>query len=725
MITSSLPAASRYRLTIRFPFRLSARQTMMVLDAALFALLVTLPHLVLAQVAGPDRSPAVESIILHLIAVPAYVAVLALLGTYGRIPAASLASESRSHGILVSVAILAASAIQPRHGIDAYTLLATCAAAPLVLFARGTLQPWLQRQLTAPIAAGPAKREPLSPYGADLVAVVQALARRISDTCAVDTCLIFTTCSDGSALVPRGIACDQHVANAAEAARVATRLYTSQGGRSRIEQARPGRNWLHVGPNNLTPTDRAGLAALCCPDHERNALSIGAFELANSPDLIVIVTYRGGESAAARDRRLSAIEAALDAHRSTLKETFQTYARSYADAPLWRLLQNLPYGLVLLTPDTRVVSLNRIAGTVLGIDPGTFMGRRLCDGGPACACELHAAIRTGEEAQIPPQALAASAAAAVDAAAATLWPLRDGNGQTELAVVICSPPAPASRPVLTAAEAAAMISHDLRTPLTTLRAVSELALEEDIAPEERDNLLRTMARQVTRLDRMAQELLDTFRLEAGQLNVRRELLSLESLCAEAIVELEHATGGRHVFELQAEAIPLMRVDRAKVLSVLRNLLGNAAKYSPVGSTIAVTLEGTTTDARISVSDEGPGIAPEHLPHVFEKFYRVRSGSDSPKGFGLGLFTARTLMDVQGGRIWAESPPGGGSRFICSLPLYPRTPGDGDTAGPDSTGSDMLADNPAVSAAAPRSSRIDPGKPSHSSTDGGAGLVLVR
>ena len=221
---------------------------------------------------------------------------------------------------------------------------------------------------------------------------------------------------------------------------------------------------------------------------------------------------------------------------------------------------------------------------------------------------------------------------------------------------------------LNSADAVAMISHDLIGRLAVLRASSELLLEDNLLPEEDRRLRATMAHGVSHLHRLIHEVLGVFSLEVGQLQLQRELTNLASACKEALAEAREVDQARHVFRLRASNLARVSIDRQRFLSILRNLLGNAAKYSPTGRKIILRVETGPDALRVTIQDEGPGIAAEHLPRIFEKSYRGVSGPNAPSGSGLGLYIARRLVELHGGRIWVESQPGSGSRFTFTLPL---------------------------------------------------------
>jgi signal transduction histidine kinase len=245
----------------------------------------------------------------------------------------------------------------------------------------------------------------------------------------------------------------------------------------------------------------------------------------------------------------------------------------------------------------------------------------------------------------------------------TLGSLESGTSDPQAPCV--NSESPADTTVLSSADAFAMISHDLRTPLTTLRAVGEMALDEELASDDRDSLLQIMARQAIRLDNLAQELLDAFRLEAGKLQLRREAFSMAALCQEVADEVERSSAGARRIIVRIDEVEPIIADRLKLRSVVRNLLSNAVKHTQDGTEVTVSSRRTGGDLLVSVDDDGQGISPEHLPHLFDRFYRA--GERSPNGIGLGLYAARALVQAHGGRIWAESNAGG-SRFTFSLPM---------------------------------------------------------
>jgi len=200
------------------------------------------------------------------------------------------------------------------------------------------------------------------------------------------------------------------------------------------------------------------------------------------------------------------------------------------------------------------------------------------------------------------------------------------------------------------------ISHDLRTPLASiLGTVSSLrSFAHQYAASERDELLATLQDEAERLNRFVGNLLDMTRLESGAIELRLDFFDLGEIVGAAL-----RRGGeilaRHRVEVSIAAdLPMLRLDAILFEQVLFNLLDNAAKYSPPGSRIDLRARREGDTALIEIADEGPGIPPDDLERVFDKFYRVQAQDRRRAGTGLGLAICRGFVEAQGGRIEARS-----------------------------------------------------------------------
>lgn len=214
------------------------------------------------------------------------------------------------------------------------------------------------------------------------------------------------------------------------------------------------------------------------------------------------------------------------------------------------------------------------------------------------------------------------------------------------------------------------VAHELRTPVSTLEGYLDGLVDGVVEPDDETWML--LREEAGRVRRLVEDLHTLWRTEATPLALDIVSVSPLALIESSIVRLgpDFAAKGLTLATDVAEGLPMVRADPDRALQVLTNVLGNALRYTPAPGkvTIAVRREGAA--ARFSVRDTGVGLAPEHLPRVFERFYRVdKSRSRALGGSGVGLAIARALVEVMGGRIWAESPgPGQGATFSFTLPI---------------------------------------------------------
>ncbi len=217
----------------------------------------------------------------------------------------------------------------------------------------------------------------------------------------------------------------------------------------------------------------------------------------------------------------------------------------------------------------------------------------------------------------------------------------------------------------------ANVSHELRTPLAAIRGSAETLLDGALdSPADARRFAEMISRQVVRLQNLVQDLLDLAALESGSLTAQPEEISARALAEGLLAMVEELARERRV-KLEAE-LPgedfSFRADRRRVEEAVLNLLDNAIKYTDAGGRVTLSLERTPGQVVIAVSDTGVGIAAEHLPRIFERFYRVdKNRSRELGGTGLGLSIVKHLAQSQGGRVEVESQPGQGSTFRLVLP----------------------------------------------------------
>jgi two-component system sensor histidine kinase KdpD len=213
------------------------------------------------------------------------------------------------------------------------------------------------------------------------------------------------------------------------------------------------------------------------------------------------------------------------------------------------------------------------------------------------------------------------------------------------------------------------VSHDLRSPLTAIKAAIDSLQDADVAWTEDDRraFLATIAEQTERLTGTVTDLLDMSRLEGGATQPHLEPIEAKALLAEVALASRTVTGDRAVLVEAPDGVWL-RADYALLVQALGNLVSNAGRYSIPDGRITVTAERDDGRIRLSVADEGPGIAAEDLPHIFEKFYR---GAMQRKiaGSGLGLAIVKAMVELCNGTVTVESSPSG-TVFTVALPASP-------------------------------------------------------
>jgi two-component system OmpR family sensor kinase len=215
------------------------------------------------------------------------------------------------------------------------------------------------------------------------------------------------------------------------------------------------------------------------------------------------------------------------------------------------------------------------------------------------------------------------------------------------------------------------VAHELRTPLSVLQGNLQAILD-DVYPLDKAEISR-LYDQTRLLSRLVEDLRELALADAGKLHMNLRPTDVEQVLQSTVDHLAPAAeqSGVHL-TVQAAGLPEVQADPDRVAQVLHNLLANALRYTPAGGSITVSASATDDDVEVSVADTGEGIAPEALPHIFDRFWRAdRSrahGDYWTGGSGLGLSIAQSLVRAQGGRIWAESTLGKGSKFYFTLPL---------------------------------------------------------
>jgi two-component system sensor histidine kinase KdpD len=229
------------------------------------------------------------------------------------------------------------------------------------------------------------------------------------------------------------------------------------------------------------------------------------------------------------------------------------------------------------------------------------------------------------------------------------------------------------------------VTHDLRTPLTSIKASVTMLLDDFRAKadeagamaldrEGRGEMLEVIDEEADRLNRFIEGLVELARIEAGEMHLRRRWGSFEEIITTTLERAAPLTRAHQMQVALEDELPAVRVDARAVAEVVYTLVDNAAKYSPAGTCIKVAAQHTDEQViQLSVADEGQGVPVELRERVFDKFFRAMRDGDSsthqPSGTGMGLAIAKGIVEAHGGRIWIEDAPGGrGNRVVVTLPI---------------------------------------------------------
>lgn len=362
-------------------------------------------------------------------------------------------------------------------------------------------------------------------------------------------------------------------------------------------------------------------------------------------------------------------------------------------ADLFALLENLNDAIIVTNGASRVMLMNRAAHALFGLPDGNTsevaqrfdaIDRRRLDGTPQPEADwpVNRALR-GERFR-DSESLIVRADGVSLRIAASGSSTRDATGQIALATVIYRDVTELRVLEQLKADYIALISHDLRSPLTAILGMTQFA-QRELAREVGDGSklrqrIETIEAQARRMAAMIADLLESSRLEAGPKQLARQPCDLSRLVAGVAERLEWDDARARVQLRAADDAMTVSADRADLERVLTNLLTNALKYSPASAVVRVQIERRGSEGIVSISDDGDGIPPEQHAMIFERFTRVGGGAQTAvEGVGLGLYIARLIVEAHGGRIWVESDVGRGSTFRFALPLIDATDPDGASA----------------------------------------------
>ena len=394
------------------------------------------------------------------------------------------------------------------------------------------------------------------------------------------------------------------------------------------------------------------------------------------------IFFLGGKEAAdgftAEDEELLVLFASQAATAIANARIYRDERKARAD--LEALVETSPFGVVVFDARTgRPVSFNREARRLVeGLhaparDPGELLEILTFQRGDGREIALHdfpmaEALRAGETVRSEEIVLSVPDGRSVTALI-NATPIRSGDGELVSVVVTMQDLGPLEELERARAEFVGLVSHELRSPLAAIKgsAATVLGAARPLDPAEVRQFFRIIEQHADQMDGLIGDLLDAGRIEAGTLTVDPQPTEVAALVDRARNTFLSG-GGRHdlVIDLPA-ALPQVAADRQRILQVLGNLFANAARNAPESSPIRIDAACDRVHVAISVSDQGRGILPERLPHLFRKHFGVHAGHE-PAGAGLGLSICKGLVEAHGGRIRAESDGAGrGARFTFTLP----------------------------------------------------------
>jgi two-component system phosphate regulon sensor histidine kinase PhoR len=331
------------------------------------------------------------------------------------------------------------------------------------------------------------------------------------------------------------------------------------------------------------------------------------------------------------------------------------------------IIENIADGIVAVDRDGHVVLWNRAAEQITGVPQEEALGRTPTQvlrrqlegpGGSAGRNRLVSIARGGEEVWLSlTEAVMRDPAGQI---AGRIFAFRDISADRYVEEL--------------KSDFVSAVSHELRSPLTSIYGFAETLLRQDIlfGDQERRTFLGYIASESERLTAIVDALLNVARLESGDLQVSIDPVDVNAVVSEAVSGVEGSAGvNGHTFVLELPSEPVTaNADRDKLRQILSVLLENAVKYSPEGGTVTVAARLTGETVRIEVADEGIGVPTHEQERIFRKFYRAEGASreGGVGGTGLGLSIAQGLVEAMGGRIWVDSAEGEGACFRFELPL---------------------------------------------------------
>ncbi|MGE0491799.1 MAG: ATP-binding protein [Vulcanimicrobiota bacterium] len=391
----------------------------------------------------------------------------------------------------------------------------------------------------------------------------------------------------------------------------------------------------------------------------------------------VLMLRRGGETTFTPDQLdfLASVAdqaaIALENARLYAEEIKRSKELELERQKLEMVLASMADGVVVCHPDGEIRRHNQMAGQLLGWSQEA-VGQKLPELCPSLPFE-HLWEQVNQEGTYVCDLRSADTTLRIVATA-----LRFQDESPEGLVALFHDETERARVEKMKSEFLSMVSHELKTPITTIQAFAELMLYRDFPEERKRKFLQICLTESQRLQKLIEEILGLSRLEAGQFAFHKVPCRLDELARSLLPGFVERSAS-HDIQLKVHGdLPTLELDPTLMTQALSNLVSNAIKYSPDGGPITIELGAEPERILVCVRDQGIGIPEDKIPFVFEKFFRVdNSLTRKTGGTGLGLANCRYIVEGHGGTIWVESQPDLGSRFSFTLPCPPSAPGGSD------------------------------------------------
>ena len=394
------------------------------------------------------------------------------------------------------------------------------------------------------------------------------------------------------------------------------------------------------------------------------------------------------------------VEAYGPMHLTELADALNQMARQLGDRlstviqhrnELSAVLASMAEGVLAIDLDERVISLNRAANDLLGVDADQIIGRSIQESvrnttlqalirqtlERAAPVQGETTLRSPKQSGLPDRYLQVQTA-----------PLRDADGQRLGVLVVLHDVTQLRRLESVRRDFVANVSHEVKTPVSAIKAAVETMLDDSAMPRDQaERFMGIIKRQADRLDAIVEDLLVLARLESqeGDLLAEIEAQPVKRIIEAAAETCQAKASEKNItIRIEAEGQPRALANAMLLEQALVNLIDNAIKYSPADTEVGVQTQRRGDELIIAVTDQGRGIEPQHIERIFERFYRTdRARSRELGGTGLGLSIVKHVADTHGGRVSVDSEPGLGSTFrIHIVPVDTRATTTTDPPEPD-------------------------------------------